>query len=274
LFRLGLGPTFRGLVRPALFAGLVWWAVAGFWCGPNLVKYHHPFPHPWDLMREMPGQQVVPPLYRRPLGWALPFEWREYWKSPILRDPSEPLPNFWAVEISGTWADFYNRGFCRLRGEEVTHRVWGGLDGFMNQGSEIYSVTLRCVSIFAKLVHVGVWITAASTFAVFFTGWLAFRSRFRLGSLGLPLLVILSVFSGMTFALLYPFDNIAVLNPRYLLPGVTPMCACAAVGLARLESTRRRGGTAGALSSLGLVVAAALLACVTALLLYLRFWTF
>jgi hypothetical protein len=75
----------------------------------------------------------------------------------------------------------------------------------------------------------------------------------------------------MTFALIYPFDNIAVLNPRYLLPGVTPMCACVGVGLARLESSRRRGGVAGGLSSLGIVAFAAALAYVTVLLLYLRF---
>jgi hypothetical protein len=267
LVKRGVSTTFAQLVRPALFSAVVWWAVAGFWCGPNLVEYHDPFPL-WNVGS---GDQATPALYRRPLGWALPFYWRQYWSFPIARTPNDPLPNFWAAEISGTWSDFYNRGFCRLKGGETTDRVWGGLGGFMSQGSEAWSVNTRCVNVFASLLHVGVWITAAATFAVFYAAYIHFRSRFRLGSLGLPVLCVLSVLSGMSLALLIPFDNTAVLNARYLLPAVTPMCACFGFALGRLESGARRSGVGAAACRLGLLLAGSSVALVAVLLLYLRF---
>ena len=267
----GFTSTFRRLVRPALLAGVVWCAAGGWWCAPNLMKYGKPFPHIWDLENPSAETAAIHPLYRRPLGWALPFEWKEYWEFPILRTPSEPLPNFWAAEITGTWSDFYNRGFCRLHGGTVTDRVWGGLRGFMSMGTKEWSVNSRCVAGFATLLHVGVWLTLASVIAVFHAGWLALRSRFRQGSLVLPLLAILSTLSGMTFALVYPYDNIAVLNSRYLLPAVTPMCGCLGLLLARLEGTWQKGGRRGALSLFGLTAAGGTIAAIGALLLYIRF---
>ncbi len=41
-------------------------------------------------------------FYRRPLGWALPFEWEEYIELPINRDGKRPRPNFWATSVAGT----------------------------------------------------------------------------------------------------------------------------------------------------------------------------
>jgi hypothetical protein len=265
--RRGWLSTWARIVRPALFSAVMWSAVAGFWCGPNLVKYHHPFPL-WDVNS---AGSPTPALYRRPLGWALPFYWKDYWTFPIVRTPTDPLPNFWASEISGTWSDYYNRGFCRLKGGEATDRVWGGIEGFMSQGSKAWAVNERCASVFASLLHVGVWITAATVLAVFYTAYVHFRSRFRLGSLALPLLCVLSVLSGMSLALLIPLDNTAILNPRYLLPAVTPMCACFGFALGRIENGGRRSGAVAVACRLGLALAGSCVAAVAALLLYLRF---
>ena len=92
------------LLRSALVAGLSWVVVAGWWCGPNLLKYGHPFPHIWNLSKHLPD----PVLYRRPLGWILPFTWREYLDFPIIYTDRIPRPELlgrpasWAVGPTST----------------------------------------------------------------------------------------------------------------------------------------------------------------------------
>jgi hypothetical protein len=66
------------------------------------------------------------------------------------------------------------------------------------------------------------------------------------------LVVVLGALFVMLFALSYPYDGAAVLNPRYLLPEVTPMTACLGLGLAQLERTRTQRYD----RSLGLLVVA------------------
>lgn len=266
----------RRLVRPALVAAVVWCAVAGFWCGTNLVKFGKPFPHVWDLEGPAEHSELAEPtFYRRPLGWALPFEWRQYWEFPILRSPSEPRPNFWATEITGTWADYANRGFCRLQGGGVTDRVWGGTGGFLAQGPAFWSVNYRCVTLFARLTHIGVWLSLAAVLATLRIAWLEVCVRLpghqNYGSLVLPLLAWLCTASAFYFALAYPFDDMAVLNPRYLLSEVTPMCACLGLATAELEGRAQRMDIRGALSALGIRVLLVLIGLVAILLVYERF---
>src|SRR5688572_22937498 len=100
--RFGPGALWKGLAVPACAAALAWCAIAGFWAGTNLYRQGHPFPQ----VLQLDGPQIYPilgepELYRRPLGWALPFEWSQYWEFPILRTVAEPRPNFWAVEVIG-----------------------------------------------------------------------------------------------------------------------------------------------------------------------------
>lgn len=274
LFDRGLRATWLRLWRPALMAATVWCAVAGFWCGTNLVKFGHPSPHVWNLGGSAQhGKLSKPILYRRPLGWALPFEWHQYWEFPILRSASEPRPNFWAAEIAGTWSDYYNRGFCRLQGGDVTDRVWGGTGGALPQGPSYWSVGYRCVGVFAKLVHVGVWLTVAAVLATLWVAWLDFRGSARVGygSLVLPLITWLCTLSAFTFALAYPFDSSAVLNPRYLLPQVTPMSACLGLAVAGFEDRARHKDIRGALSILAICTLLVLIGIVGALLVFERF---
>lgn len=222
----GWKTTWRQVGRPALLAALAWCLVAGWWCGPNLVKYGHPFPHTWD--RESTSTQPIlaqPPLYRRPLGWALPFYWAEYLRTPIIRSTEVPRPNLWAVLVSGTWSDFYNRGFCRLKGGGDDHGFWGG-----------WPVSGRCLNLFSALASVGCFITLFAASAVLRTGWRHIRSGGREGTLALPAGIVLAVLFASLFALVYPYDYAAVLNPRYLLPGSTAISACLGLGLERLES--------------------------------------
>src|SRR5207244_3962034 len=95
--RTRLRELWRRLLAPALAASLVLCLTVGWWCVPNLRKYHHPFPHDWDLdARAQANPTATPILYRRPLGWFLPFE-LSYYDFPIIRSPSEPRPNFWGV---------------------------------------------------------------------------------------------------------------------------------------------------------------------------------
>jgi hypothetical protein len=248
----------RQLVRAGALAGLAWCIVAGWWCGPNLVRYGHPFPHIWNLTAHSP----VPVLQRRPLGWILPFEWRQYLEFPIMYTDQEPRPNFWATCITGMWSDIYNRGFCRLQGGGVTTHVFGANWG-PSYGPEWY-VSMRCVHHFVRLVWVGLAISLASILSVGYVAWLNIRTKGRRGSLGLPIAIGLNVFFVMLFALVYPFDDNVVLNPRYLLPAAAPMSACLGMALAniKLDETKKT-----ALHALCLLA----IATVGALLVYQRF---
>lgn len=244
----GLRATWQMMARPALAAGLGWSLTAGWWSGTNLIRFGHPFPHVWDL--EGAGNNPIlaePVFYRRPLGWALPFEWRGYWEFPILRTTTEPRPNFWATEISGTWSDIYNRGFCRLQGGEITDAVWGGRHGALNQHSDAWNVTERCGEWFSTMLHVGVWITAAAVLALLWCFREQFRSWGMRASLALPIVPVLCTASAMYFALAYPYDHTGVLNPRYLLSQVMPMCACLGLALGAIESHAQRPGRLAAL---------------------------
>jgi hypothetical protein len=247
--RHGRGAVMVSQVRPALIAGFVWCAVAGWWCGPNVVKYHHPFPHIWD--REGPLQHpelASPMLYRRPLGWALPFEWKEYIDLPIIQSTTAPRPNLWAVLVSGTWSDFYDRGFCRLRGGPSVSGLWSG-----------HPVSRRCVDVFRGLLLTGFVLTLAALASLAHVLANHFRTQGRLGSLALPVVVILGVWFSSSFALVYPFDYAAVLNPRYLLPETTLMAACLGMALGQLSTSPWKRGLAHGVVLLAIAVVTALL---------------
>jgi hypothetical protein len=269
----GWRETGRKVVCPAMIGGVVWCVVTGWWVGPNLVKYGHPFPHVWarDDPHDHP-ELAAPVPYRRPLGWALPFEWQEYLRFPLIVSANEPRPNFWATEITGTWSDFYNRGFCRLKGGETTDRVWGGMQGQMPQ-NESWAVTYRCVRIYTKLVYVGLWLSLAAFLGVIYTAWIHFRTGFCAGSLVLPTVTLLGIFFVMMFALVYPYDWAAALNPRYLLPEATPISACFGFGLARLEEIATKPGLSGKAAYLLVAVTILAIGLVAALLLFERFGT-
>jgi hypothetical protein len=272
LRREGLARAWRNVGLPALAAGAAWLLVAGWWSGTNLIRFGHPFPHVWDL--EGPKDNAVlaaPAVYRRPLGWALPFEWKEYWDFPILRNTTEPRPNFWATDVSGTWSDIYNRGFCRLKGGGITDRVWGGRHGHLDQNSDAWAVSLRCVDWFATMVHVGVWITAAAVLALLWCLWRQLRTGGARGSLALPLVPVLCTVSAMWFALAYPYDDSAALNPRYLLSQVMPMSACLGFGLAELEAGSSRGTVLSLLQKVGLWAVLGVIAVIGCMLVYERF---
>jgi hypothetical protein len=241
--RDGVRSAWQKLGVPGLIAGAGWCAVAGFWSGRNLIKFGHPFPHVWQL--ETPSLNLIltePVLYRRPLGWALPFEWSDLWSVPIIRSTSSPRPNFWATEVIGTWTDIYNRGFCRLLGGPMDDGFWGGRRGHMSQGSSAWDVSQRCVEWFASMAHVGVWLSGAAVLALLWYLWRTLRSLGQRGSLALPLVPLLCTASAMSFALAYPLDDSAVLNPRYLLSQVLPMSACLGLTLAQLETEYARRG--------------------------------
>ena len=70
--------------------------------------------------------------------------------------------------------------------------------------------------------------------------WRCLRSWGARGSLAIAAVPVLCTSSALWFSLAYPYDYIAVLNPRYLLSQVMPMSACLAVALADLESVALR----------------------------------
>ncbi|MEY4581756.1 MAG: hypothetical protein RL701_6459 [Pseudomonadota bacterium] len=218
----------RGLWRAAAVAAVCWCIVAGWWCGPNLIKYHHPFPHIWNLR-----VRIHAPIWlRRSRDWILPFEWASYLRFPVIYTPQEPTPNFWATSVVGTWTDIYNRGFCRLQGGGTTDRVFGA-----NWGPDYgaaWWVTWRCIHLFSKLAWVGLVLSIESTAAVIYVLWTHLRSRGEKGSLALPVAIGLVTFFVLLFALVYPFDSSVVLNPRYLLPAAAPMSACLGIALANM----------------------------------------
>jgi hypothetical protein len=262
--RPGISAVWRRIVRPLAVAGVIFCVVVGWWCGPNLSKYHHPFPHPWD--REGPKEHAElaqPTSYRRPVGWALPFHIREYLRFPIIGGKNTPHPNFWGYSVIGTWTDLYNRGFCRLPDKATVDEVWGGRYGTMPQRPP-WTVTQRCVSHLSKMAWLGLLLSCGTVLSVLAVARASLRSGGREGSLVLPLASALVVFFVFMFALVYPFDSMAVLNPRYLLAAATPMAACLGLALARLRpgSAWRRLAHAFSFAGIG---------AMTVLLLWERF---
>ncbi len=232
--RFGPRAVPRRVLVPAAFAALAWIVVAGWWCGPNLVKYHHPFPHQWNL----DPQPTEPVLYRRPLGWALPFEWRQYIERPVIHSDTDPRPNFWAAMITGAWTDFYNRGFCRLRGGGFTTKVWGA-EWPGKYGGPAWNVSLHCIALFQCLLALGFVITPIAVYASWFVLRHSQRTQGQRGSLALPVASALVTFFVMLFALAFPYDTNAVSNPRYILAAATPMAACWAIMLAEIKLPRQ-----------------------------------
>jgi hypothetical protein len=272
LRRFGHWTLWKGLAVPACAAAVAWCAVGGWWAGTNLVRHGSPFLQ----VLELDGPQGAPilrepVLYRRPLGWAMPFEWSQYWEFPILRTIADPRPNFWAVEVIGTWSDIYNRGFCRLQGGTITDRVWGGRSGFMNQDSDAWNVNSRCVEWLASMAHVGVWISAAAVLAVFWCAWRHVRTWGARGSLALACVPFVGTAIAMHYALAWPYDHMAILNPRYLLSQVMPMSACLAFALGDLEALAARRTASARLARwvIGLVLGATVL--IGAMLIFERF---
>ncbi len=88
----------------------------------------------------------------------------------------------------------------------------------------------------------------------------------RRGSLVLPGIIVFGVMFPGLFALAYPYDHAAVLNPRYFLPISTPMAACLGIALAQLEAAPWKRLVAHA-------VVFVTIACVAVLVLYERFGT-
>jgi len=93
--------------------------------------------------------------------------------------------------------------------------------------------------LFSWLANIGCLVSLFAVFAVFHVAWTAFRSDDREGSLVLPVAVGLGVIFPSLFALVYPYDWAAVLNPRYLLPIAMPMSACFGFTLAAWGSGPR-----------------------------------
>jgi hypothetical protein len=92
------------------------------------------------------------------------------------------------------------------------------------------------------------------------------KSNGREGSLVLPCIIVLgTAFPGL-FALAYPYDGTAVLNPRYLLPISIPMAACLGMALGQFKAASWRRKLAHA-------VVLASIACVATLVVYERFGT-
>jgi len=217
--------TWRRLGLPVVVAGLAWCLVAGWWCGPNLIKYGHPFPHAWDLSPPPNTPEMTLPRWsRRPLGWALPFYWTHYLSEPIQQWYLFPTPNLWAQDIIGAWSDITNRGNCRLEGGGVFTKYFDG-----------HPVTGRCLAFYSALARVGLFTTVVTIGCVFRTLWTHLRSAGKKGSLVLPLLAMMVVFFAALFTLFYPIDGMVSTNTRYLLSSAAPMAACLGIALGEIE---------------------------------------
>ena len=255
LRRFGPALAFRGLLVPALAAAAAWFIVGGWWAFINLVRLGHPFPHVWDV--DLPNSSAVlsePMLYRRPLGWALPFEWSQYLKFPILRTNTDPRPNFWAINVVGTWSDIYNRGFCRLQGGTLTHYAWSARDGFMSQGSDAWVVTSQCVAWLSWMARIGLFISAVAVLSLFVCLWRHVKTWGERASLTLVCVPFICTASAMKLGLAYPYDFMAAVNPRYLLSQVMPMSACLAFALGELEAVTARRSAYGLVSRIAIGV--------------------
>lgn len=235
----------RRALRPFAIAALAWCLVASWWLGPNLAKYGHPFPHAWSQASD--PILARPILERRPVAWMLPFSWSAHLRSPVIHSYAYPPPNLWAGLVTGTWSDFFNKGFCRLDGEVAFVERWGG-----------WPVTERCIWLLRTLVVIGCFLTPAGLLSIGYVAWRHLRTGGREGSLALPALAVLNMLFVSLFALVYPLDDGAVLNARYLLPASVPMCACLGTTLAKLERGPPVAQVARALTIAAIGIVAAL----------------
>jgi hypothetical protein len=238
----------RRFLWPAAVSGIVWVLVAGWWVGPNLVKYHHPFPHAWDLSPppDIPEMQL-PTLYRRPLGWVLPFYWRHYLTEPIQNSYLFPIPNLWAQFVTGTWSDLINRGFCRVPGVMFTKYFDG------------WPVSDRCITLLSTVARIGLFTTIVTVSGVYRTLSNYVRNAGNRGSMVLPVIATLVVFFTGMFTLTYPVDGMVSTNARYLLPISTPMAACLALGLSEIERPWLRRTLTAIMSVTAAIVAVAVI---------------
>jgi hypothetical protein len=244
----------KGFLVPAAVAAATWSAIAGWWVVPNLLKYKHPFPHIYAF--DPPNPQPI--LYRRPLGWMSPFDWKDYLEHPVLVSGDNPRPNFWSLSITGTWSDALNRGFCRLKGDKYTDQVWGAQG--TTWGGRSTWVSLRCMDVFRWMLEIGRWLTLVALMSTVYMAWRNVRSGGSEGSLAFPVVVLLGGFFVMLFALTYVWDGEAVINARYFLPTSVPISVCLAFGLARFErspTVRGRivlGATLAAIAAMAFLV--------------------
>ena len=74
-------------------------------------------------------------------------------------------------------------------------RVWGFQDKLW--GGPAVFVPVRCMRMFSTLVILGLWVTLAAVLAVFYTARCNLRSHGAEGSLVLPTVIALGVFSGV-----------------------------------------------------------------------------
>ena len=75
----------------------------------------------------------------------------------------------------------------------------------------------------------------------------------------LPVAAVLVIAFVFLFALKYPFDGMAVLNPKYLLSAVTPMAACFGLWLSHFQEGSRAWKVAHRLSFVGIGLVTVLL---------------
>ncbi len=237
--------TWKRFLLPSVVSGVVWIAMTGWWIVPKLIKYGHPFPHAWDVSPP-PGipEMHVPMLYRRPLGWALPFYWKHYLTEPIQESYLFPTPNLWAQFVTGTWSDIINRGFCRVQGGGVLTKYFDG-----------WPVSGRCIQLMSIVAHIGLGIAIVGVVLVFRTLRNYLRSKGAKGSLVLPLISLFVFVFTALFTLTYPVDGMVATNARYLLPMNVPMAACVAIGLSEIERPWLRRGLTSLMSVAVVIIA-------------------
>jgi hypothetical protein len=244
--RAGWRATARALVRPSLASMGAFLSAAGWWCGKNLVKFGHPFPHEYVIKRRdvIAVHPIVgePLLYHRPIGWYLPFEF-EY-----LEEPFAPWsrPNFWSQMIAGTWVDDINHGFCRMVGGGPTRGIWRAW----------LPMSERCIHASVVLVWIGLFITlvaAAACILALRTNW---RSGGRRGSFVVPVSTIFTIGLLMWFATMYPFDHHPVVKASYAMNTAPALCASFGLAIAGGRSPGRWARLQSVLTVTGLVAIA------------------
>jgi len=123
---------------------------------------------------------------------------------------------------------------------------------------------MRCAAVYVKLLWVGALLSVMAVVAVVHTLRNHLMTSGRKGSLVLPTIIVLGTIFPALFAIAYPYDHLAVLNPRYLLPISVPMAACLGFALGQINSAPWKRILAHA-------VVLAVIACVAILVVYERF---
>ena len=227
--------------------------LTGWYFRRNVRDVGQPFPTSFDLSTQygvVSDLLAVPYRKRRSLDFFIGWEPRIY-EFPYYPTGLKPHPHFFPVLVASTFVDYWNFSFS-------------GIDPAQRSGlsANRRPLTPRLLAFSRGSVIGGTLIALASTIA-FVASLVRALGRRNFGHLSPLVITMVTVASGLHFAIKYPRDDFGVIKASYLLFGCAPLLAMFGLAVAWATKSRLRQPL--------LVVLLGALGAVAAYTLYCRF---